>query len=147
MGCYNCDFTRKAYPLIKQLLSENEANFTFIHFPTKDETTYLLKYDYCITKHNPEVYFSFVDKMFASDKAQVTNEAFVHRLLGELDVDPTQIAECVEQEETQEVVDDLVSQITLTNIYGTPTVYVNGTAVVGPKPYRVYRRLLNNSLF
>jgi len=29
-----------------------------------------------------------------------------------------------------------------TGVYGTPTVFVNGEPIVGPKPYRVYERLL-----
>ena len=40
-----------------------------------------------------------------------------------------------------------MKQITATNFYGTPTVFINGQVLVGPKPYRVYAIMLQGLLF
>ncbi|MCL4419221.1 hypothetical protein M1146_03915, partial [Patescibacteria group bacterium] len=47
IGCYGCDYTRKAYPLIERLIAENDVSFTFAHFPVKNETNFLPEYGYC----------------------------------------------------------------------------------------------------
>ena len=38
-------------------------------------------------------------------------------------------------------------ELNKTNMYGTPTIFINGKAFVGPKPYRVYRSAINKYIF
>ena len=61
----------------------------------------------------------------------------------EIGLDKERINQCSVSERIQNMTRLQISEIQETGIYGTPTVFVNGEAVVGPKPYRVYKRLLN----
>lgn len=146
MGCYNCDYTRKAWPMIKDLLARVPAKFTYIHFPTKPETKYLMPYDYCVYKQDPEKYWSYVDRLYANPKELNASEAEVMKVITDLGLDTASISACVKAPETKTVTEKQYEDIQKTGIYGTPTVFVNGTPVVGPKPERVYRRLLNRTI-
>lgn len=142
-GCYTCDYTRKTYPVVKKLIETRPVNFTFIHFPTKHQTDYLLPYDYCIYQQFPEKYWQYVDLMFNSGKEQVADETYVRNELFKLGMDGEQLDACINDPATKTAVNKQMAESLETGIYGTPTVYINGTPLVGPKPERVYRRLLN----
>jgi len=147
LGCYDCDYTRKAWPMMQVLLKKIPATFTFIHFPTKPETKYLMAYDYCVYQENPDVFWQYVERMFSNTKEQNADEAQIQTMLESLGLKREAVSACVQALETKQIVEKRFNQIQTTGIYGTPTVFVNGTPVVGPKPERVYRRLLKGGLF
>jgi predicted DsbA family dithiol-disulfide isomerase len=143
IGCYNCDYTRKAYPTIKKLIENNKLNYTFAHYPVKSETTYLLPIGYCAYQNNSESYWKFNDTMFASNKEDVGNKEYVDGVLENLGYDLTTIYRCVDSQETKSSVVRQRIELEKTGIYGTPLVFINGKGIVGPKPYRVYDFMLN----
>ncbi|MFA5995397.1 MAG: DsbA family protein [Patescibacteria group bacterium] len=147
IGCYSCDATRKTYPTIRKLLANNTTNFTFIHFPIKPELNFLSNYTYCINKIAPNKLWEFNDAMFAAPVNNLTDKNYVNSVIQQIGLDANAIEQCVNDPETQKIVDDQFQQVVATNIYGTPTTFVNGQAIVGPKPYRVYQRLLSGGMF
>ena len=142
IGCYSCDYTRKAYPLIKQLLSENQVNYTFAHYPVKDETLYLLPIGYCAYKQNPINYWNLNDQLFENSKEDIAKRDFVDTLLLKNGYNLKDINSCINSTETQSAVVERRIELEKTNIYGTPLVFINSKGLVGPKPYRVYERIL-----
>lgn len=147
IGCYSCDYTRKAYPLIKQLLSENKVNYTFAHYPVKEETLYLLPIGYCAYQQDPDKYWQLNDKLFASEKSDIAKREFIDTLLTDIGYDVDKINTCISSPETNSAVVERRIQLEKTNIYGTPLVFINGKGLVGPKPYRVYERILKGFKF
>ncbi len=147
IGCYSCDYTRKAYPLVKKLISENKVNYTFAHYPVKEETLYLLPIGYCAYKQDQNKYWQLNDKLFSSEKSDIARKEFVDTLLKDVGYDVDAINSCSTSSETNSAV--VARRITLekTNIYGTPLVFINGKGLVGPKPYRVYERILKGWRF
>jgi protein-disulfide isomerase len=142
IGCYNCDYTRKSYPLVQKLIEKYKPNYTFIHFPVKEETTYISNYVYCADQQDSEKLMSFNDKLFSSSKEDNAREEYVKQVASEVGFDTDKLQECVTSEKTQKIVDDQFEQVRATGIYGTPTIFINDKALVGPKPYRVYQRML-----
>lgn len=147
IGCYSCDYTRKAYPLIKQLISENQVNYTFAHYPVKEETLYLLPIGYCAYQQDKEKYWQLNDKLFESSKEDIAKKEFVDGILRNVGYDVSAINTCSQSSETQSSVVERRIQLEKTNIYGTPLVFINGKGLVGPKPYRVYERILKGLRF
>jgi len=147
IGCYSCDYTRKAYPLVKQLISENKVNYTFAHYPVKEETLYLLPIGYCAYKQNPDKFWQLNDKLFASEKSDIAKREFVDTLLKDIGYDVEAINTCSTSPETNSAVVERRIQLEKTSIYGTPLVFINGKGLVGPKPYRVYERILKGWRF
>jgi hypothetical protein len=147
IGCYNCDYTRKAWPIIEKLILKYPTDFWFVHFPVKEETKYLMAYDSCIYDQDPAVFWDYINRRFADAKEVNSDEVAVEGWLETQKIDTDALRACVESEATKKLVAARYAQIQDTGIYGTPTVFINGTPVVGPKPERVYRRLLRGSWF
>jgi len=142
IGCYSCDYSRESYPIVKKLLDKKKPNFTFIHFPVKDDTRYLSNYDYCAYQADQQKFWRFNDLIFSSAKEDLANIDFVDGLIAQAGYNLEKIKECVNSEATEAIVDSQFQEIKTINIYGTPTIFINHKPVVGPKPYRVYERML-----
>jgi len=142
IGCYNCDYTRKAYPLIKKLIVLNKVNYIFAHYPVKGETLYLLPIGYCAYKDDQKKFWQLNDKLFESSKEDIANKEFVDNLLRDVGFDVNKINSCTISPETNNEVVERRIELEKTSIYGTPLIFINGKGLVGPKPYRVYQRML-----
>ncbi len=147
IGCYSCDYTRKSYPLIQQLIQQTGAQYTFIHFPVKEETRYLSNYTQCIAELENEKFWKWNDDVFASEKTDIANPVFIESLMNKNSIDTKKILACVKDPKTIETVDRQNKEIRATHLYGTPTIFLNGRTYVGPKPYRVYRNALRHFWF
>jgi len=138
IGCYLCDYTRATYPVIKELLQNHSSDYTFIHFPVKSGSEYLSNYAYCAYKQDPQKFWSFNDSLFSSKKEDLINNDYVLSLAVKAGYDENSIEKCAVDQNTHSAVNKLFDEVATTNIYGTPTIFVNGQPFVGPKPYRVY---------
>lgn len=142
IGCYSCDYTRKAYPLIKKLISENKVNYIFAHYPVKEETLYLLPIGYCAYKQDQNKFWQLNDKLFENSKEDIAKQEFVDDLLKEVGYNLDEINTCSTSKETNMAIVERRIELEKTNIYGTPLIFINNKGLVGPKPYRVYDRML-----
>jgi protein-disulfide isomerase len=147
IGCFNCDYTRKAYPVFKEFLSKNKVNYTFAHYPVKGETSYLLPIGYCAYQQDKDKYWLFVDKLFESSKEDNAKPEYVNKVLTDLGYSSESITKCSQSPETKTAVARQRIELEKTNIYGTPLVFINSRGLVGPKPFRVYDRILNGLKF
>ncbi len=142
IGCYGCDYTRKTYPLIQDLLKTHQINYIFAHFPVKPGTEYLTAVGYCAYKTDQNKFWQLNDLLFASPKDKIVDPIFTDGLLAQVGLDSKAITACTNDPKTKAAVAAERAELQKTGIYGTPTIFVNGTAIVGPKPERVYRLML-----
>jgi protein-disulfide isomerase len=138
IGCYHCDYTRKAYPMIRDLVSHYNASFIFTNYPTKEKTDYFSRLAHCVNTRAPDKFWAFNDLLFAGDKAQLDDETFINQSLTSLGIDANEVKVCTDDPQTETTVQKQLKEIQKTRFYGTPTVFIDGQAFVGPKPYRVY---------
>jgi len=143
IGCYECDYTRKAYPDIQKLISSKKTNYIFAHYPAKENTNFLSEVGYCVYKEYGERFWQFNDYLFTVDKTDIYKNSFIDGVLKKFSFDADKINACVSNPETKKVVTDQLAELKKTHLYGTPTVFINGKAFVGPKPYRVYKTKIN----
>lgn len=147
IGCYACDYSRKAYPDIVKLIEKKDANYTFAHYPAKGDTTFLGEAGYCINKMYPGDYWDFNNYLFTENKDFVLNKDNLNKILTNFNFDVEKVNQCANSLETKSIVENQIKELNKTNIYGTPTIFINGKAFVGPKPYRVYRSAINKYIF
>jgi 2-hydroxychromene-2-carboxylate isomerase len=81
------------------------------------------------------------------DLGDVANEAYAREVVGELGLTPDMLEVCMVDEGTTQLVQQQQNELAKTGLYGTPTIFIDETAVVGPKPMRVYERLVRGSWF
>jgi protein-disulfide isomerase len=148
IGCYDCDYSRKAYPDIKKLIAKKDANYIFAHFPVKGKTEFLSELGYAVRKvYGDEKFWALNDYLFTADKEYVTNPENTVNILKELNIDSVKINKVLNNPETKKAVEKEIEELKKTGIFGTPTIFINGKAYVGPKPYRVYRSAINDFIF
>ena len=148
IGCYACDYSRKAYPDIQKLIKAKNANFVFAHYPAKGSITdNLADAAYCVYKDYGNQFWDFNSYLFSADKNYVLDKINLNTMLEKFNFDVKKINECANSTETKKAVDDQVTELKKTGIYGTPTIFINDKAFVGPKPYRVYRSAINKFIF
>ena len=143
IGCYECRYTRATYPTIQRLLEQYDTEFTFVHHPTRPSTAYLTAMTQCVYEASAaDEWLPVIDTFMTVDPAVLADEMVVYSLLAERGYDPAAIADCVAAPERDQAVQQQRQEVINTGIYGTPLIFVNDTAVVGPKPYRVYRFMM-----
>lgn len=147
IGCYACDYSRKAYPDIQKLIEKKKANYVFAHYPAKGDTTFLAEAGYCVNKEYPDKYWDFNSYLFSTNKDYVLDKTNLNEILGKFNLDVKKINDCANSFEIKTAVEAQVKELNKTNIYGTPTIFINEKAFVGPKPYRVYRSAINKFIF
>ena len=147
VGCYACEFTRKVYPEIKALVEKYQPEFFFGEYPTKLSTDYLSRVGYCVYQQDQDKYWQMNDVLFAEDKSKLEDHAATQEILTNLGLDTASINSCINDPKTEETVQKVFTEIRKTNFYGTPTIFINGEPLVGPKPYRVYAIQLEGLFF
>lgn len=143
IGCYECDYTRKAYADIQKLVKDKNTNYIFAHYPAKEDTNFLSEVGYCVYREYGERFWAFNDYLFTVDKVEIYKSEYINNILKKFDFDEKKINACMNDLETKKIVTGQVDQLRKTHLYGTPTVFINGKALVGPKPLRVYKSTLN----
>ena len=138
IGCYECEYSRKAYPVMIKLVDRYSPNFTFAHFPVKGNTNHLAEVGYCVYQQDQDKYWQLNDILFSTDISNLENDTYINDTLTQLGVDIGQVNACLFDPNTSRIVQNQVTELEKTHIFGTPTVFINGEALVGPKPYRVY---------
>jgi hypothetical protein len=147
IGCFACDYTRKAYPFVKELVDKTQASFTFLEYPVKEQTDLDARFAYCAYKQDPEKYWVFSDSLFTAVKISLEDELFLTETAVSTGLDGDLIQACVADPSTETSVQNQFQQILYSNFRGTPTVFINGEPLVGPKPYRVYAIMLDGFFY
>ena len=142
IGCYVCDFTRKAYPDLMKLLEKKKPNFYFGHLPVNHQSDYLSQYDYCAQTSLSGDYLKYMDLMFLSKPENLSDNLYLHSTIKKAGYEIDEIEKCLIDINLEKNIQKNIDNIGGTNIYGTPLVFINGEPLTGPKPYRVYRGYL-----
>lgn len=147
IGCYNCEYTRQSWDMFKQIAAKKGVNLRYIHFPTKTETKKLLVYDECLYQLDEGKYWLWVDRLFSQSPDLNKTETETMSLVKEMGFEETKVTACIMSEDNKNEAERKYQEIKQSGLYGTPTVFIDNTPVVGPKPARVYERLLRGSWF
>ncbi|MEI6093446.1 MAG: thioredoxin domain-containing protein [bacterium] len=142
VACYDCDYSRELKPTIDQLMKDKTFNLIFAHFPVQGSSTLASRYGDCIYRKAPELFWKYNNVMFSSKKHLIEDE--LTGIIEGLGLNKTEIKDCANSEATQKLVIEQEDEIKKVGIYGTPTVFIDGEPIVGPKPYRVYARLIKD---
>jgi len=148
IGCYDCDYSRKAYPDIQRLVEKKQANYIFAHYPAKGDTTYLGEAGYAVREiYGDEAFWKLNDYLFTADKDYILDKANLDAILASFDFDVKKVNKLAGNVEVKTAVENQIQELNKTHLYGTPTIFINGKAFVGPKPYRVYNSAINKFIF
>ena len=79
IGCYACDYSRKVYPKIRDLVNESRAQFTFVDYPVKVRTDLMTRLGRCVYQQDQAKYWKLNDILFAADKADLDDAVLLKK--------------------------------------------------------------------
>lgn len=146
VGCYACPNTKTVNPTISKIVVDNKETIEliFIHLPLHKEYEYLLKIENCLYAENKVAYWQFHDALMQMPKEEIEDKGKVLNLLNKIkNIDAKVIISCSETQEAEQFFQKQMAELKKMNLEGTPTIFVNSQAFIGPKPERVYLKQLS----
>jgi protein-disulfide isomerase len=146
-GCFQCPFTKKAVPVIKQILSYygDKIRFVYKDFPvssTHPGAEISAEAAQCAKDQGK--FWEYSDILFENQgKASMDDLKGFARELG---LDMTQFSECLETRKYKEKVDSEFQEALRIGIYGTPTFFINDQVVVGPRSFEEFKQMIDIEL-
>ncbi|MFC1801198.1 DsbA family protein [Nanoarchaeota archaeon] len=139
-GCFTCPYTRDATNVIRRIVSDygTKVEFYFVAFPLDQHD---MAYEAslaaeCVYDQDRIKYWSFVLSILEHNH-EMTHEDLINHAEN-LDLD---IEECLENREFEDEVERKIELGREAGIYGTPTFFVNGEAIVGPQEDKVFEAI------
>ena len=136
-GCFTCPYTRDATGVIRKIISDygTKVEFYFVAFPLDQHD---MAYEAslaaeCVYNQDRIKYWPFVLSILEHDH-EMTHEDLINHAK-DLDLD---IEDCLMDEKFEEEVERKIELGKEAGIYGTPTFFVNGEAIVGPREKEVF---------
>ncbi|NQU97908.1 thioredoxin domain-containing protein [Candidatus Woesearchaeota archaeon] len=147
-GCFSCPNTAIVEPVVRNILEEftDKILFVYVDFPLKHHD-----YAYeaslaaeCIWNNQPELYWDYHINIF-ENQATLSQEVFL-TIASEVGADIESLNKCLANEESKSHVDEDFQSGIDSNVYGTPTFFVNEESLVGAVSYKELKKLIEDQL-
>ncbi len=154
VGCFTCPYTRKAEPLVEQLLKDynGKIHFSFKYFPLPSHPYSLEAAQSAECAHEQEKFWEYKQSLFAAqtvceqeDTHPDLRPIFLETAKG-LDLNLKQFQQCVDENRHMEFVLQSKQDSIDAGIYGTPTFYINGKVLVSPQTYAELQNSVEEAL-
>lgn len=147
-GCFACLNTKDAEPIVKQILDKygDEIYFVYVNFPLKHhEFSYELSVAAkCVWLLQPELYWGYHSKLFEVENG-LSNE-LLRDAASELGVDLEPFDNCISGEVSKTYVDEDIMKGMNSNVYGTPTFFIEREPLVGVTSYKEFKKIIESKL-
>lgn len=147
-GCFRCPYTKRAEPVVREIIDYYDGRVN-VQFKNMILPAHDLSYESglatnCVLEQDESKYMSYHDKLFEAQEV-LTYEMF-SEIAGVIGLDKEQFSECLSSEKYKaEVEADTLMGINA-GVHGTPTFFINDKVIVGPKPFRTFRKVIDGEL-
>lgn len=146
-GCFSCPYTKKAEPVVKEILQAYGNKILFVyrdfHIPTHPGSEIRAGAAQCANEQ--EKYWEYRDLLFERQEENITRETLIE-MASFLGLDAVSFSGCLDSgryaNETEKDFQDGIDA----GVYGTPTFFINKEVVVGPKPFPYFRNIIEKEL-
>ena len=158
-GCFKCPYSKKALPTIDKMIETyiNKVKFVYRDFPLTGPhlgAEYSSEAAECA--RDQQKYWQYTHKLFLESSESCTVpgiipefEIFVPELLNyakEIGLNETQFNECLITRKYKEEVEADTNAGIMAGVDGTPTFFINGEKIVGPKSFNTFKKIINKKL-
>jgi len=145
-GCYACPYTKKAEPTVKEVLDyyKGKVNLQFktFYIPHHNMSYRSALAANCAQEQGK--YIEYHNSLF--ENQEQLNEALLHELANNLGMNITKFDECLLAEKYKNEVESDTLAGVHAGVAGTPTFFVNEQKIVGPKPLRTFKTIIDEEL-
>jgi len=145
-GCYSCAYTKKAEPVVQEVLKEynGKVNFQFKHLTIPGHPMGSVAAVAADCAQEQGQYLPY-HKLIFENQANLSDTKLRMMAL-ELGMDITKFSECMKSGKyDSELASDNLEGLKA-GVTGTPTFFVNDKKIVGPKPLRTFTTVIDEGL-
>jgi protein-disulfide isomerase len=145
-GCYVCPYTKKAEPIVQEVLDyyKGKVNLQYKSFllPNHNMSMQSSLAAYCALEQGK--YLEYHNLLFANQENLAEDSLF--QFASELDMNASQFNYCMATEKYKNKVEEVSLAGIHAGVYGTPTFFVNNQMIVGPKPFKTFKNVIDEEL-
>ncbi len=145
-GCYACQYTKKAEPIVQQVIDyyDGKVNFQFKTFYIPHHNG---SYDAALAANCAQEQGKYMEyhRILFTYQEDLNREIFAE-LAENVGLNVNQFTECFETEKYKQEVDSDSLAGVHAGVPGTPTFFIGEQKIVGPKPFKTFKKLINKEL-
>jgi len=145
-GCYLCPYTKKAEPTMKEILDYYGGKVN-LQFKTFIIPHHNLSYPATLSAEcaaEQDKYGEYHDYLFEHQDS-LANLSF-EAAASQLNLNMTQFNDCVASEKYRDEINEDTLMGVHAGVSGTPTFFINGREIAGPKPFRTFQTIIDEEL-
>lgn len=147
-GCFTCPYTGKAEPVVKQILEEYNDSVFYVFkpfpLPNHNYSFEAARAVLCANRQGKE--WELRDRIFAQQEVCAADgHLALKELARQAGLNMTSFDQCYDGNETGAELAGYVRQGKDAHIYATPTFFINGKAIIGPKPIEEFRSAIEEA--
>lgn len=142
-GCFTCFYTKKAEPTMQTLLSKYNIRYVFKPFPLPNHkfSTEAALAVLCANRQGKQ--WELRNEIFSHEEACGAEGSLAMKDLAQsAGLNMTDFSSCFDNRETEAELEKYIQQGKDAHIYATPTFFINGKPLVGPKPIEDFENLI-----
>ncbi len=146
-GCFTCPYTRDAEPVVSRLLAERNGSLLYVFkpFPLPNHNA---SYDMALAvlcANRQGKAWELRESLFRNQKACASGGLpAIESLASGAGMEMGSFWSCMAGNESRTELERYIQQGKDSHIYATPTFFVNGKPIVGPKPIEEFESKLTN---
>ncbi len=145
-GCYACPYTKKAEPIVQEVLDYYKGKVN-LHFKTFLIPRHNMSYStalsaYCAAEQG--AYESYHKELFANQEK--LNNQTIADIAQTLNLNLDQFNECRSTQKYKSEIENATLMGKEAGVLGTPTFFINGHVIAGPKPFKTFKTVINEAL-
>lgn len=150
-GCYMCQYTKKAQPIVKELLEtyEGQIKFVFRDFPLPIHKETKLHAIAANCANEQDKFWEYHNKLFENQeecKLATDHKSMILNIAKDVNLDIEKFEECLDSNKYIDEVENDIDAGKKAEIYGTPTFFINNRTIVGPKPIKAFKKIIDEEL-
>ncbi len=145
-GCYTCEYTKKVEQTLKEVLEyyNGEINIQFktFYIPHHNASKEAALVGYCAFEQGK--YEEFHKEIFSINETICQNCLInIEKKIG---LNITEFEECMKSERAEKEINEDQLQGLHAGVQGTPTFFINDKVIVGPKPFKSFKKIIDEEL-
>ncbi|MBR9676442.1 thioredoxin domain-containing protein [Candidatus Woesearchaeota archaeon] len=148
-GCYTCPYTKQAEGVYEKIRNDfgDETLFIYKNYPinTHNNSYQAAIAAECVRIDKPSEFWAY-HKALLENEGELTNNTIISLVEQTTSVDIDSFNLCFSEGHTENLVKKDIRAGEKSFIYGTPTLFINDEALVGPKTYREIKKIIELEL-
>ena len=147
-GCFTCPYTKEAESTMKEILREysDSIYYVFKPYPVPSHPNSYEAAMAVLCAEKQGKHWELQKEIFAQqDVCTVDGTIAIKKLAQDAGLDMEQFNECYDNNETAPALDSYIKHGNDANIYATPTFFINGKAIVGPKSIEEFKQAIEEA--